>query len=180
MFSLFSKINKKYVRSFSAVFTKTAPNAYEIYKKSCYNKVDFIIHEDRPVQEAIVRFSVLNISSLAVIDDNKKLSGVMSKRDYINKVAIYNKTHENIKVKDIFTYGNNVILAKKTDTLEMCMHKMLFKNIHHLLIVDDQDKNFIGMISMKDIIHEFMKDKEETITRLTDFNLGKGAFFGSE
>jgi CBS domain containing-hemolysin-like protein len=60
------------------------------------------------------------------------------------------------------------------------MHKMLFKNIHHLLIVDDEDKNFIGMISMKDIIQEIMKDKEETITRLTDFNLGKGAFFGSE
>jgi hypothetical protein len=57
---------------------------------------------------------------------------------------------------------------------------MLFKNIHHLLITDDKNKQFIGMISMKDIIQDIMKDKEETITRLTDFNIGRGAFFGSE
>jgi hypothetical protein len=36
------------------------------------------------------------------------------------------------------------------------------------------------MISIKDLIREIMKDKNETITRLTDFNLGKGGFFGSE
>lgn len=154
--------------------------AYDIYRKSCYNKVEFIIGEDKPVQEALARFSILNISSLAVVDSQNALSGVLSKRDYINKVALYNKFNEDIKVKDIYTSGNNIILAKKTDTLDACMGKMLFKNIHHLLVVDDQDKNFIGMISMKDIIQEIMKDKEETITRLTDFNLGKGAFFGSE
>jgi signal-transduction protein with cAMP-binding, CBS, and nucleotidyltransferase domain len=60
------------------------------------------------------------------------------------------------------------------------MNKMLFKNIHHLLITDDKNKNFIGMISMKDIIQDLMKNKQETITRLTDFNIGKGAYFGSE
>jgi len=172
-------LNRFGFRKFSS-FVKNEINAYDIYKKSCYNKVDFIIHEDKSIQEALARFSVLNISSLAVVDNNYALYGVLSKRDYINKVAIYNKSNENIKVKDICTNGNHVILAKKNDSIQSCMHKMLFKNIHHLLIVDDQDKNFIGMISMKDIIQEIMKDKEETITRLTDFNLGKGAFFGSE
>jgi hypothetical protein len=39
---------------------------------------------------------------------------------------------------------------------------------------------FIGMISMKDVIYDVMKDKQEMITRLTDFNIGKGGFFGSE
>jgi signal-transduction protein with cAMP-binding, CBS, and nucleotidyltransferase domain len=60
------------------------------------------------------------------------------------------------------------------------MNKMLFKNVHHLLVTDDKNKNFIGMISMKDIIQDLMKNKQETITRLTDFNFGKGAYFGSE
>lgn len=173
---MFSRIG---IRKFSS-FTKNNINAYDIYKKSCYNKVDFIINENKQLQEALARFAVLNISSLAVVDDENVLSGVLSKRDYVNKVALYNKSNENIKVKDICTDGNNIILAKRTDSLETCMHKMLFKNIHHLLVVDEQDKKFIGMISMKDIIQELMKDKEETITRLTDFNLGKGAFFGSE
>ena len=60
------------------------------------------------------------------------------------------------------------------------MNKMTFKNIHHLLIVAEKKTKFIGMISMKDVIKDIMKDKEEVITRLTDFNIGRGAFFGSE
>lgn len=71
-------------------------------------------------------------------------------------------------------------MAKKDDSLESCMNKMLFKNIHHLLILDEMNPKFIGMISMKDVIYDVMKDKQEMITRLTDFNIGKGGFFGSE
>lgn len=172
-------LNKINIKKFSSLI-RNESTAFDIYKKSCYNKVDFIINEDKSVHEAITRFSILNISSLAVVDENNLLSGVFSKRDYINKVAIYNKSNDNIKVKDIFTNGNTIIIAKKTDSVESCMHKMLFKNVHHLLITDENDPKFIGMISMKDIIQEIMKDNMETITRLTDFNLGKGAFFGSE
>lgn len=167
------------IKNFSN-YTKVSSNAFDIFKKSCYYKVDFKISEDRPVQEAVLRFSALNISSLAVLDDNEKLVGVLSKRDYINKVAALNKVNDNLKIKDICTYGGNIIVAKKSDSLDSCMNKMLFKNIHHLLVTDDKNKNFIGMISMKDIIQDLMKNKQETITRLTDFNIGKGAFFGSE
>jgi CBS domain-containing protein len=167
------------VRNLSS-YSTIGSTAFDIFKKSCYYKVDFKINEEQPLHEAVMRFSALNISSLAVVDKNESLVGVLSKRDYINKVAVLNKTNDNLRVKDICTYGSNIIVAKKNDSLESCMNKMLFKNIHHLLITDEKNKNFIGMISMKDIIQDIMKDKEETITRLTDFNIGKGAFFGSE
>jgi hypothetical protein len=36
------------------------------------------------------------------------------------------------------------------------------------------------MISIKDLIKEIVKDKDEIITRLSFFNMGKGAYFGSE
>jgi hypothetical protein len=38
----------------------------------------------------------------------------------------------------------------------------------------------VGMISIKDLIKEILKDKDEAITRLSDFKVGKGGFFGSE
>lgn len=154
--------------------------ASSVFKKSCYYKVDFKINEEQPLKEAITRFTVFNVGCLAVTDKNETLVGVLSQRDYINKVAALNKTYDNLKVKDICTYGNNVIVAKKDESLASCMNKMIFKNIHHLLIVDEKNPKFIGMISMKDVIKDIMKDKEEVITRLTDFNIGKGAFFGSE
>ena len=163
-----------------STLSKKNSNAYDIFKKSCYFKVDFKINEEKHLQEAVTSFSAFNISALAVIDNNKNLIGVLTKRDYINKVASLNKNNDNLKVKDICTHGSNIIVAKKNESLESCMNKMLFKNIHHLLITDEKDSKFIGMISMKDIIQDLMKNKLDTITRLTDFNIGKGAFFGSE
>ena len=85
-----------------------------------------------------------------------------------------------MKIKDICTYGPNIIIAKKDDTLEMCMNKMMYKDIRHLLVIDDNNVDFIGMISIKDLIKEIMKKNEDTISRLSDFKIGKGAFFGSE
>jgi CBS domain containing-hemolysin-like protein len=60
------------------------------------------------------------------------------------------------------------------------MNKMMFKDIRHLLVIDDNNQDFIGMISIKDLIKEIMKKNEDTISRLSDFKIGKGAFFGSE
>ena len=173
---MFTKIG---LRPFSTI-KPAGSTAMSVFKKSCYNKLDFKINEDKPLSEAVARFKVFNVGCLAVVDKDSALVGVLSKRDYIDKIAAVNKTHEGVKVKDICTYGNNVIVAKKDDSLESCMNKMTFKNIHHLLIVDEKNPKFIGMISMKDVIKDIMKDKEEVITRLTDFNIGRGAFFGSE
>jgi CBS domain containing-hemolysin-like protein len=60
------------------------------------------------------------------------------------------------------------------------MNKMMFKDIRHLLILDDKKDEFVGMISIRDLIKEIMKKNSDTITRLSDFKIGKGAFFGSE
>lgn len=155
-------------------------SALNVFKKSCYNKIDFKINENASVKSAVQRFSAFNIGCLAVIDDKDKVVGVLSERDYINKIAALEKDHTNAKIKEICTYGPNIIIAKKNDTLEQCMNKMLFKDIRHLLVIDENNEEFVGMISIKDLIKEIMKDKDDMITRLTDFKIGKGGFFGSE
>jgi len=168
-------------RTFTSTI-KRASNvtAFNVFEKSCYNKVDFKINENASVNEAVSRFTALNIGCLAVTNSQDKVVGVCSGRDYITKVASLNKFNENLKVKDICTYGPKVIVAKKEDTIDDCMHKVMFKGIRHLLLVDDKNEKFVGMISLRDIIREIRKKDKDTITRLSDFSLGKGAFFGSE
>jgi CBS domain-containing protein len=166
-------------RSFSSIPSETR-NALAVFQNSCYKKVDFKIPEDSSVSEALKRFSALNVGCLAVTNSEKRVVGVISKRDYINKVASLDKIHTGLIVKDICTFSPNIIVAKTTDSLDTCMNKMLFKDIRHLLLVDDKNPNFVGMLSIKDLIKETMKGHKETITRLSDFGLGKGAFFGSE
>uniref|UniRef100_A0A6C0D308 CBS domain-containing protein n=1 Tax=viral metagenome TaxID=1070528 RepID=A0A6C0D308_9ZZZZ len=155
-------------------------SALNVFENSCYRKVDFKINEDSNVKDAVVRFAAFNIGCLAVTDKNNKVIGVCSERDYINKVAALDKDIDKLKVKDICSYGPTIIAANKTDTLDDCMNKMMFKDIRHLLVVDDKNQDFIGMISIKDLIKEVLKDKSDIITRLSDFKIGKGGFFGSE
>ena len=157
--------------------TRLPTSAINLYKNSCYNKIDYKISKDSTTKDAIDRFTAFNIGCLAVTDNNKVV-GVLSERDYINKVAALGKSSDSVKIGDICTYGP-ILIANKDDSLETCMNKMMFKDIRHLLILDDSHE-CIGMISIKDVIKEIMKDKNEIITRLSFFNMGKGAYFGSE
>jgi predicted transcriptional regulator len=161
------------------IINKISPSALTVFNKSCYHKIDFKINENKVVKEAINKFTAFNIGCLAVTDDKDKVIGVISERDYINKVAALGKNDLELKVKDVCTVGP-IIIAKTTDSLDQCMNKMLFKDIRHLLVLDETEKDFIGMISIKDLIKEIQKENTETITRLSDFKLGRGAFFGSE
>jgi len=160
--------------------TKKDILAIDIFNKSCYNKVDFKINENSSATEVVQRFTSLNVGCLAVTDNADKVVGVISERDYISKVAAEQKNSNDVKVKDICTYGHKIIVANKNDSLEKCMNKMLFKDIRHLLIVDEKNKDFVGMISIRDLIKEIIENKNEIITKLSFFNIGKGANFGSE
>jgi predicted transcriptional regulator len=167
-------------RLLSTVTSKTTVSALSVFKNSCYHKIDFKINEENTANNAVKRFAAFNIGCLAVTDAKNEVIGVLSERDYINKVAALEKDDITTKIKDICTYTPNIIIAKKDDSIEQCMNKMLFKDIRHLLIMDDANNECIGMISIKDLIKEIMKDKDDIITRLTDFKIGKGGYFGSE
>jgi len=171
---------RRIITRFATTSSFEKRSALGVFQNSCYKKVDFKIHEDSSVSEAVKRFSALNVGCLAVTNSENKVIGVVSKRDYINKVAALDKNHTGLFVKDICTFSPNIIVGKTTDSLDTCMNKMLFKDIRHLLIVDDKNPKFVGMLSIKDLIQETMKGHKETITRLSDFGLGKGAFFGSD
>jgi len=155
-------------------------SAFDVFNKSCYHKLDFKINEHKTANEAVTRFSVFKIGCLAVTNKDNKVVGVISERDYITKVSAKRLNDNDVKVKDICTYGPDIIIAKKSDSLDVCMQKMMFRDIRHLLVIDDKQDDFIGMISIKDLIKEIQKEKDEIIMRLGDFKIGKGAYFGSE
>jgi CBS domain-containing protein len=167
-------------RLLSTVNYKNTVSALSVFKNSCYHKIDFKIDEDNNANNAVKRFAAFNIGCLAVTDKQNNIVGVLSERDYINKISALGRDDMTVKIKDICTYTPNIIIAKKNDTIEECMNKMLFKDIRHLLVVDENNNDFVGMISIKDLIKEIMKDKNEIITRLTDFKIGKGGYFGSD
>lgn len=154
--------------------------AMDVFKNSCYNKIDYKINENSTAKEAAIRYTSFNISCLVVVNDQEKMVGVVSGRDYINKVAATERDPLTTKIKDICTYSPKIMVARESESLEQCMYKMRFVGTRHLVLMNDANTECIGLISIRDLVNEIIKNQRETITRLSDFNLGKGAFFGSE
>ena len=108
-----------------------------------------------------------------------KISGVISERDYISKVALLGRVSKETLVKEISTKSSNLMTASPHDSVDECMAKMLSKDIRHLPLLDD-DGAVIGMLSVKDLVKTLVLEKDETIKVLSDFALGKGGHFGGE
>lgn len=152
--------------------SSTAANAWA---KSCYFKIDFKIDENATVYEAVQRFAAYNIGCLVVMS-GEDVAGIISERDYVTKVALLGRRSKDTKVSEICTTGANMVVAQTSDSVNDCMNKMLARDVRHLPVVDD-DGSVVGMLSIKDLIKEICFEKDEIITKLTDFSMGKGAFF---
>ena len=107
------------------------------------------------------------------------MTGVVSERDYICKIALLGRTSKETPVKEIATVGANIITATADESVQVCMEKMMNHGVRHLPIVD-ASKKVIGMVSIKDLVKTVVKEKEEAIKVLSDFALGKGGHFGSD
>jgi len=161
----------------SRLFSTKRVSALSVFQNSCYHKIDFKIAETDLVNHAVHKFAAFNIGCLAVTNPEQKVVGVLSERDYISKVSVFGKDDKALQVKDICSYSQ-IVVATPTDSVEQCMKKMLVRDIRHLLVMDNSE--CVGMISIRDLIKEVVRDKNRTIARLTDFKTGKGGVFGSE
>eukprot|EP00566_Odontella_aurita_P022992 CAMPEP_0113538284 /NCGR_PEP_ID=MMETSP0015_2-20120614/7281_1 /TAXON_ID=2838 /ORGANISM="Odontella" /LENGTH=133 /DNA_ID=CAMNT_0000437843 /DNA_START=329 /DNA_END=730 /DNA_ORIENTATION=- /assembly_acc=CAM_ASM_000160 len=131
------------------------------------------------VYDCVQRFSAFDIGCLVTIDEKGEISGVISERDYVNKIALLGRDSKGTLIKEISTKSANLVTATPKDSVDVCMSKMLTKDIRHLPLLDDDGK-VVGMLSIKDLVKSAMAEREKTIKTLSDFALGKGGHFGSE
>jgi len=146
------------------------------WNKSCYSGIDYEIGDESTVFEAVEKFAAYNVGCLVTKDVDGKLTGVISERDYVTKIALLGKTAETTKVKQISTKAANLVTASPDDTVDACMAKMLSRDIRHLPLVDDNGK-VVGIISIKDLIKSCLEEKEHTIRSLSSFAMGEGGHF---
>jgi CBS domain-containing protein len=101
---------------------------------------------------------------------------VISERDYMCKIALLGRTSRDTKVKEISTKTANLFTASPSDSIEMCMNKMLMRDIRHLPMLDESGK-CVGMVSVKDLVKSVVAEKEKQVEQLANFALGKGGHF---
>ena len=112
---------------------------------------------DKTVLEAIGLMKTANISYLIVLDKNDKYMGVFSERDYTHKVILEGKQSSHTKVSDIM--ASNLANASLDDTTSKLM--LLINNSKARYIPVFDANNFVGIITIHDLMREAMADYEQ-------------------
>jgi CBS-domain-containing membrane protein len=92
-----SGVSSTLCRSMATV--KEGLTATDAWSKSCYSGIDYTINEDLPVYDAVTKFAAYNVGCLVTVDSTGAISGVVSERDYVCKIALLGKTSKETKVK---------------------------------------------------------------------------------
>lgn len=154
--------------------TLTNMTAMDAFQKSCYLDHGFVISDQETVQKAVEKLADYAVGCLLTTDKDGHLSGIVSERDVMSKVALLDSKLSNVMVKNIST--QNPVSVEPDTSIDVCMSIMLKKDIRHLPLVS-QEGDLVGMISIKDCVQIVMDQKEETVQILTNFAMGKSGHF---
>ncbi len=127
----------------------------------------YSIDSYKTVFEAIKKMSDFNIGALLVIDDGKLL-GIISERDYRDKVVLMGRQSKSTPVKDIMS--NQVFCVTPDDDVQLCMKLMTVKRIRHLPVLDKNE--IAGIISIGDVVKAVIDDQQFEIDSLRNYIAG--------
>ena len=121
------------------------------------------------VYQAIEMMAVREIGALTVIDDQGKLAGIISERDYARKIILQGRSSSKTNVSEIMT--RKVITTHADMPVEACMELMTNHRVRHLPVVDGNDSPE-GMISVGDLVKVIITEKDFQIEQLERYVRG--------
>lgn len=146
------------------------PNQFIMKVKDIINQKGsdiYSVASDETVFNAIKRMSELKIGALLVMD-NGNLSGIISERDYRDKVILVGKQSKTTSVREIMT--SMVYKVDPSDNMNTCMRIMTNQKIRHLPVMENE--KVIGVISIGDVVKSVIDEQKFEIDSLKDFIAG--------
>jgi len=138
-----------------------------------------IIDLETKLIDVLRKFQSLRISAIPVVDNQKRICDVYSKFDIMHLAATQTYANLDVPLCDILDtihdhQTRQVATCKKTDQLFELMDKFVTREVHRLIIVDE-NRHIIGILSMSDLMR-FLVSTFENLTR----TLSTGPIFESE
>lgn len=133
------------------------------------------ITENKRLKDVVKFYTKNKIGALIVLDDDKKVKGIISERDIIRKLAQTQGEIKNLRVKRIMTSWENLIIATPDDDLDYLMKIMTKNRIRHVPVVIDKCSNlnlqteFLGVISIGDVVKSLIDNLDKENKMLRDY-----------
>jgi CBS domain-containing protein len=126
------------------------------------------ISPDASVFDAIKLMADKAIGSLVVMNEDGKLAGIVTERDYARKVIIRGRSSRETPVAKIMT--SDVFTTTTDHRVDKCMEMMTEHKIRHLPVVEDGA--VVAMISIGDLVQAIIADQQEEIEHLEQYISG--------
>ena len=124
---------------------------------------------DMTLLAALEQMAEKNVGALVVLE-GEKLVGIISERDYARRGILQGRGPET-PVRDVMT--TQVFYVTKEQTIEDCMAVMTDRKIRHLPVVEDD--RVVGIISIGDVVNNFIDDQQHLIKGLENYITGSRA-----
>ena len=127
------------------------------------------VNENDQLLVAINKLVKYNIGAIPVINNNKKLAGIISERDIVKALANYiNKDYSILLVNQLMT--KKVISCEKEVLSDKLMELMTINKIRHIPIVENNAP--IGIVSIGDVVNRLIEKVQYENKMLKDFVSG--------
>lgn len=124
----------------------------------------YSVTPDTTVYDAIAKMADLNIGALLVME-NETMIGIITERDYRNKIILKGRSSKTTKVKEIMV--DEVVCVKPDDKVKLCMQLMSDNKFRHLPVLDGQ--KVVGVISIGDVVKSIIDKQKVVINELRDY-----------
>ena len=117
-----------------------------------------------PVLEAVKRMVDANVGSL-IVKHGGEITGIVSERDYLRRVARDGPTGDEVTVGEIMS--SPLIVVSPETSIDECMALMTDRRIRHVPVVEGGD--VVGIVSIGDVVKFKSKQQSFEIRYLTDY-----------
>ncbi|CAF1563708.1 unnamed protein product [Rotaria sp. Silwood1] len=152
----------------------------------CVNQRRNYIDLQTKLIDALRIFQSIRISALPVVDSDKRLRDIYSKFDIMHLAATRTYANLDVPLCDILDsiHDHNtyqLITCKTTDHLFKLMDKFVTREVHRMIIVDD-NQHIIGILSISDLMRFLVStfDKMSRTSSNTSTSTSNGPVFECE
>ena len=128
------------------------------------NRECFTLSERDTVKSASQKFHEKKIGCMPVVNENKKVVGMLSERD-LSRFIYAEKFNITLPVSELMS--KNLITCDLNTSVTELMNEMTEKKIRHILIMDDQ--KLLGIVSIGDVVKHLINKIKEENKNLKDY-----------
>jgi CBS domain-containing protein len=119
------------------------------------------VSPDATVYDAVAVMAAKGVGAVLVIDQGN-LVGIVSAKDYGNRVVLEGKNGRDVLVREVMT--SPVVTVGPDVKISEGMQIMTTKKIRHLPVFEDG--KLVGVVTLADLVREVLADQEHNIDQL--------------